>query len=168
MDHELHILRHAKSASPAEAESDFHRLLKPRGERDATRIGRHMVENGWRPDTVIASPAARARHTVELVLAAFDGVPPSIVWKEQMYLAELSDLLAIIRGADESARRMLIVGHNPGLTVLAQCLGDVGDAGDRLVLATGTLIRLGVDTTWADIKTARHRVLDIVHPKGLA
>ena len=65
----LLLLRHAKSSWDDPRLADFDRPLNERGRRAAPLVGRFMHERGVRPDLVLASPAARARHTAALVAA---------------------------------------------------------------------------------------------------
>ncbi|WP_230211275.1 SixA phosphatase family protein [Streptomyces kaniharaensis] len=70
----LIVLRHAKSAWPPDV-PDWERPLGPRGRRDAPEAGRWLRRRGLVPDTVVCSPARRARETWELAGAELPGTP---------------------------------------------------------------------------------------------
>lgn len=114
---ELLVLRHAKSSHGAGAASDFERPLAPRGRRDAARVGRWLAARGLVPDRAVASPALRTRQTLELALEALGGPACEVEWEERLYEADLATLLGVIE-AHGAARRLLLVGHNPGLEAL--------------------------------------------------
>lgn len=164
---ELWLLRHAKSAWDTDAPSDFERPLNRRGERDAPRMGRWMRRQGWIPDRVLASPARRARQTAEAVCRELGIDPGAICWEPRLYEASVSDLLAVLRSCPETARRVLVVGHNPGLEELALTLcGPLALPGKKL-LPTAALLRLAVSGDWADLGPGKGRLLERVRPRDL-
>jgi phosphohistidine phosphatase len=64
---DLLLLRHAKSSWEDSELSDFERALNARGKRDATRIGKLILEEGLTPHCIISSSAVRARSTADIV-----------------------------------------------------------------------------------------------------
>ena len=71
------------------------------------------------PDAIFSSPAQRARQTA---LALADGVefPPSnIRFNGGLYGAAAAEMAAMITEFDEAWETVAIVGHNPGMTNLA-------------------------------------------------
>lgn len=129
----LFLLRHAK-AVPAEAGSDDHaRVLSPRGEADAARMGHAMAEKGYMPERVWCSPAARTRQTWTLVATALAetalektvlAARPRVLFRDEIYLATQGALLALVQKAPADVQALLLVGHNPGLETLALTLSQ--------------------------------------------
>jgi phosphohistidine phosphatase len=111
---ELLILRHAKSAWDTDAPSDFERPLSKRGKRDAPRMGEWLAEQGLAPDAVACSPARRARMTARRVLDELADAEPRIDYDDRIYGATVGLLADVIADAPRGARRLLVVGHNPG------------------------------------------------------
>ena len=69
-----------------------------------------------------SSPSAhRARATWELVSTALEHPPPARVAPE-LYDADASDLLEVLRGLPDDLHTVVLVGHNPGLENLATLL----------------------------------------------
>ena len=122
---ELFILRHAKSSWDDPSLSDFDRPLNRRGKEDAPKMGERLAKMGIRPDLIVASPAKRAKKTAKIVAEKLGYDESKIVWERGIYEASPQTLLYLVCQLPESAKRVMIVGHNPGLTMLANVLGDV-------------------------------------------
>lgn len=167
----LSLLRHAKSSWDDPALDDFDRPLAPRGLAAAPAIGRWMVRNGVRPDAVIASPAARARETWELVAKAL-AAPIPVTFDEALYMASPRTLLDIARGVRGVAGHLLLVGHNPGLHAFATALVDEGPAAARArlddKLPTAGLVVVALPAArFADVRPGTGRLVHFVTPRTL-
>ena len=152
----LTLLRHAKTERDSSTGRDFDRQLAERGQRDAARMGEEIRQLGLEHDLILSSPAARAAETANLA-----GLAPQ--YDERIYDASTGDLLAIVQQADDSAVRLLLVGHNPGFERLASRLLD-----ENVEMPTGSLleIELSVDH-WADAGDGNGRRVRFLKPKEL-
>jgi len=166
---ELLILRHAKSDWEDRRLDDFDRPLAPRGRRAAPRMGRYLAKRGLQPDLVLCSTARRAEETLGLLLTALASAP-EISYLKTLYLAPPSRLLAVLRRQSPERRRILLIGHNPGLHQLALALagGQGGAAGRGLAekFPTAALARFQV-AGWADLGDRPAKLVDFVRPKDL-
>ena len=118
----LTIFRHAKSSWDDNDLADRDRPLNHRGERDAPVMGERLKESGIRPSLILASPAARAWETAKLVAREIS-YPLEFLQREPgLYLAGVNKLFDIVAAQDEGFNNIVIVGHNPGLTDLANAL----------------------------------------------
>ena len=118
----LTILRHAKSSWNIPGLVDFDRPLNGRGKRNAPEMGQRMKEAGIRPSLIISSPAKRAWTTAKLVAAEI-GYPIEFLQREpDLYHASTEELFDVISRQDEGFNNLVLVGHNPGLTDLANIL----------------------------------------------
>ncbi|HZK91219.1 MAG TPA: histidine phosphatase family protein [Stellaceae bacterium] len=167
--HQLHLLRHAKSSWNDEAD-DRERPLNKRG-REATRLiadGLPQAIGGL--DLVLCSSALRARETAELALAGF-AKPPRVLYEDGLYLAGQAKLMRRLRQLDEAVESVLVIGHNPGLHELAVSLATPGSAGFSTLangkFPTGVRVRFVIGTSWAEIDSTRHRLVDYVPVKVL-
>jgi phosphohistidine phosphatase len=145
---ELLLLRHAKSAWDEPGVGDHERDLAPRGLRAAPRVGRLMREEGLVPDLALCSTATRARRTWELVAAELGREVP-VQHLRGLYLAPPARMLDAVRRQDAgTARRIVLVGHDPGMHALAARLAGVGDPAlvqlVREKFPTGALARFGL------------------------
>jgi len=119
---ELLLIRHAKSDWNHPELADFDRPLNGRGGRDAPFMGKMLASQGLCPDYFIASPSKRARMTAMAIAEAVAFPMDAIEWRQALYLASPDTLLAQIRHVDSGAKRLALIAHNPGLTVLANRL----------------------------------------------
>lgn len=110
----LALVRHAKSDWGEPSLSDHDRPLNDRGMHDAPRMAALLAETGFAPDLIIASTAVRARTTAEAFAAQF-GVAVDL--ERDLYLAPASRLLST--AAASRAHSVIIVAHDPGMSVLA-------------------------------------------------
>ena len=127
-DRTLVLVRHAK-AQQSGYDADHERELTPRGHRDAAAAGRWLREQGIGVDEVLCSTAARAQQTCEGMWAA--GCSEADVHHEhRIYNASADRLLEVAREADADANVVMMVGHAPGIPVLASLLAD-GEGSER-------------------------------------
>ncbi len=116
----LFLVRHAKSSWSDAGLSDRDRPLNDRGERDVHQMGKRLAARGVKPDRVVSSPAVRALATAKVIAGALDVGRKDIVVDERVYEASVDDLLGVIRELGGHPRCVVLVGHNPGMTELAQ------------------------------------------------
>ncbi len=123
----LVLVRHAKSSWGDPGLPDHSRPLNDRGRRDAPEMGRRMKQRDIRPDVILSSTAVRARTTAQIIAASLDVLPASVVLEDRLYAASVETLLAVIQALDDSMDCVVLVGHNPEMTGLAQHFaGDIG------------------------------------------
>jgi len=158
----LLICRHAKSSWLDTTLSDFERPLNKRGERDAPMMGRRLAERGIRPDLIMTSPAARALATAAHY-AAHLGHPLDRVQRNPIqYTATVSVLITLLQAMDSSVNTVLLVGHNPESTALANALG--GLTIDNI--PTGGIVALEFALrTWSELKAGTGALLFFDYPK---
>lgn len=115
----LVLVRHAKSDWGSPQLADHDRPLNARGMRDAPVQARRLAESGVRVDAVLSSTALRARTTASFFGAAL-GLDVEL--DPELYGAPAGLLLesAAARGVEG----VLVVAHDPGMTILADRLSD--------------------------------------------
>lgn len=162
----LLLLRHAKSSWNDEGALDFARTLAPRGESDAPEMGNRLRGRDMTVDLVLASPAARAKRTATLVAAALGYAEERIALAPDLYLASPAALLRTIGQQPDSAATLLVVGHNPGLTELANLLVAELNLDN---LPTAGVVAIDCDTQhWASVGTAPRSLAFYDFPKNPA
>jgi phosphohistidine phosphatase len=171
----LMLLRHAKTESEAPSGRDRDRRLDERGHRDAAEIGGWIGRNPPFPDSVLISPAVRAHQTWDVAWEAMKGLAPRphVELVPDLYGAEPVLLLRTIRMASVSdPKRLMLVGHNPGMHELALALAGSGDAASRKALVDNlptsglAVLDFAVDD-WNDVAFRRGRLMQFVSPKLL-
>jgi phosphohistidine phosphatase len=120
--YELTLVRHAKSSWRYGYLEDFRRPLNKRGLKDCRRVPSAMAKRLPRPDLVIASDSVRTIQTCEAVVAAMGIDGAAVRLDHSLYLADAQKLLDVVAGVELGVRRLMLVGHNPGLTDLVERL----------------------------------------------
>lgn len=118
----LYLVRHAKSYWGNEWLDDFERPLNKRGKHDAPLMGKVLSEMGVRPERILSSPAARASATARMLATRLDYPLENIDYREQLYDASSSDVLQLLSSIPNTIIRVMVVAHNPGITILANRL----------------------------------------------
>jgi phosphohistidine phosphatase len=167
--HQLHLLRHAKSSWDDDID-DHVRPLNKRGQEAARLIGETLPRAIGALDLVLCSSAVRTRETAEFALAGLPNTP-KILFEDGLYLASDSRLMERLQELDESIDSVMVIGHNPGLHELAVALAAPGSAGFSPLandkFPTGVRCRFVIGTSWAEIDSTRHRLVDYVTIKSL-
>jgi phosphohistidine phosphatase len=114
----LLLLRHAH-AEAAQGLADIDRPLSPRGRAEALDAAQSIALAELACDAVLSSPAVRARETAVIVATQLDLVE-ALKFEPALYLGSPEALLGPLRRSADSLNTVLVVGHNPGLSELAQ------------------------------------------------
>ena len=121
---ELILVRHAKSDWGNEFLKDIDRPLSERGYQDAYIMSQWYGGNRQPPDLLVASPATRAFNTALIFLREMNLPLKTLHVEDHIYESNANALLKVIKEQDKSAERIMIFGHNPGFTDLANQLSD--------------------------------------------
>jgi phosphohistidine phosphatase len=149
----LVLLRHAKAEPPQQFATDAERPLSVRGHADAVVAGTWLAEQGLIPDRVLCSPALRTRQTWEHVAAAMSTASPVVAYVPSMYDAGAEAVLRTIAQTSDDVRTLLVVGHNPVLSIASGYLDPAG--GDGGSLRTAGIAVHTVEGPWSALAPAR-------------
>ncbi len=155
----LLIVRHAKTERDHPA-GDQARGLTERGTHDATALGRLLHRQIGPPAHIVTSAARRAVQTATLI-ATVCAATDRLHLDPALYLADLDDLLGILRRLPDSAATVVLVGHNPGLEALVPAL--TGDPARHLQPAGLAHLTLPVDR-WAAVQPGTATLVAWVPP----
>lgn len=123
MARDLFIIRHAKSDWSFDV-SDFDRPLNTRGFANAPKIAARLSEYSIKPELLVSSPAKRALTTAQLFASQLKIPIGAIQTDDRIYEALPTTLLKIVNEFDNAYHSIALIGHNPGLTLLANYLTD--------------------------------------------
>ena len=125
MAKQLLLVRHAKSDWGNADLTDFDRPLNKRGKENAPEMAERLLSRGFKFDLMVSSPAKRALRTARYFAEAYQITEISTI--KAIYEANTSTLLSIVNNFDDGAEIVVLFGHNPGLTDLANqlCDGDI-------------------------------------------
>lgn len=135
-------------------------------------MGREMARRGWLPDLALISSSVRTRQTWELVSAQWKN-PCTSIFTETIYEADPAEILAGIRKMPDEAGSLLVIGHNPGLELLAGMLAGPGSpipALEKLErkFPTAAIVRLEIGSNWQELSAETSRLTDFITPKDIA
>jgi phosphohistidine phosphatase len=141
------ILRHAKAERPADT-ADLDRPLTQRGHADASAAGAWLAAKGYRPDLVLCSPAKRTRQTWHGVSLAFAGDPPEVRYDQALYDDGTQDTLDLVRTVPDTVGTVLLVGHNPIVSILSAQLDRAPDRDSDGLRTSGIAVHVH-DGDWS-------------------
>lgn len=128
-----------------------------------------MRDLDYRPDIALCSPAVRARQTWELIR---DNLRCAVIeeYRPELYLAEPQTLLDTIRLVDDRHAGAILVGHNPGIQILAHGLVGRGSTAANPFgkYPTAALAVFDFETDhWRDLTIGQGILIDYTRPKEL-
>jgi phosphohistidine phosphatase len=121
------------------------------------------------PDTVVSSPAARARQTAEAACQQMGLKEKKIVWDERVYAASASQLLEVLKGYKKKPASLMLVGHNPGLEDLLVFLvgGTVEVPPDGKLLPTAAVAAIELPDRWEPLAEGCGRLRSVTRVKEI-
>lgn len=167
---QLLLLRHAKSSWDDPGLSDHSRPLNQRGQISAGAMRQAMLGLALAPDVVLVSSSRRTLQTLE-ALEPWEETP-IVEPMDALYLATAPQLLQVLNKVAETARSVLLIGHNPGLQELALLLaGSARDPADARRLAEGyptsALAEFTVPGSWRSLSQGGARLHRFLAPRDL-
>jgi phosphohistidine phosphatase len=169
MPRELFLLRHAKSAWP-EGVADYNRPLKKRGKKAALLMGEWLLSQDLSPDSIVSSPAERARETAEKLCKGLQIKKHGLLYfDDRIYEASIESLKSVLADCPSFKQRVLIVGHNPGLdNLLIDLVAEslIPDDDDK-ILGTANLARISLPDDWNQLDKGCGQLISITKPKDI-
>ena len=118
----MYLVRHAKSSWDNPDLADYDRPLNKRGLRDAPEMGRRLSLMKVDVEVMLSSPANRAFTTASIIAPMLNYPQKAIVTDEAIYHADRSELVNVLMKQDPGISSLMLYGHNPGFTDLANYL----------------------------------------------
>lgn len=158
----LYLVRHGKSELGGPSIADFDRPLNERGLQTVPLMGMRLRQADHIPQHIISSPAVRASTTAQLLAEQLDYPLDAIIYEPQLYQADEKGLLMIVNELNEGDDHVMLVGHNPGMSLFANYLtgGHFGSLPTSSIFA----IHFKVDE-WSAVRTASGKCWFFEHPK---
>jgi phosphohistidine phosphatase len=120
----LYLVRHAKSNWNRSELDDRDRPLNKRGKRDVPFMGQRLKKHGVCPDLIISSPAKRALKTAKIIAEEMGCPKKQIELNDALYMHGVSAIINLIQSIDDGHESVMLFGHNPDFTELAERLTD--------------------------------------------
>lgn len=158
----LFIIRHAKSSWKFENLNDFDRPLNERGVKSAAFMASKLKERGENIDLIVSSPANRALTTADYFADEYKYDHALIEEAHSMYHADHGTLLTIIDNMPNNFDSIMLFGHNPGFTNLANVL-----TGETLGnIPTCGIIKIEFDVnSWEEVSPSTGTMKYFDYPK---
>ena len=113
----LYIVRHAKTKDNLD---DRARELLPLGIERTQKLGKYLAEQHCQINHIYTSTALRAKQTTEIIADQLQLDKTKIIDVEGLYVGSSDDYIDIIISQDNKDDSLMLVGHNPQVTILAQ------------------------------------------------
>lgn len=121
----LYIVRHGKSSWDDLSLKDIDRPLKKRGINDAHTMAGRLLNSGTVPDQILSSPAKRAVDTAIIFCRVLNLNEEKILIINDLFHADSEEIRKIIGETPGAIAALMIFGHNPGFTQLANDLSNI-------------------------------------------
>lgn len=138
---DLFILRHGKAGKASGESDDAARALTREGKDGMNLVANWMKEKQFRFDTIATSPLKRARQTAGIVASVLGQDDRPVVWDELAPGGD-PDTLCYKASQQGAAASVLIVGHEPALSILISTIISGGES-SSIILAKGGLAKIG-------------------------
>lgn len=163
MSRKLHLLRHAHSVERQQVHEDKDRFVSPAGIEEAKRIGKYLQRENVAFDAVIASSAVRAHGTALLIIKELNTLHQPVLI-DTLYDSTTRAYFEVVTNLDDQWNNVLLVGHNPLITYLAEYLtrNAIGD------MATCGLVTINFEIdTWKEVSEGAGSLQSYIYPAML-
>jgi phosphohistidine phosphatase len=116
----LYLVRHAKASDSVSP--DLIRPLVANGMIDAARMGRHLASKMQGIDLILTSHAERTQMTAQVFCEQLKLDNQIVKTDEDLYESSPKHYLDALSEVAESMDSVMIVGHNPSISYLAEYL----------------------------------------------
>jgi phosphohistidine phosphatase len=160
---ELFILRHAEAVSAKYNTADFDRQLSNDGVVEARQLGEKCNKAHLLPSVIYSSSARRALTTAIIFAEETNFPQDKIVVLPKLYDLYPDQLMDIILETSDEFSKVMVVGHNPVLTVFL----NIYTIEEIVNLPTGTLVQVEYpnNETWESIKESKGNIKAIWKPQ---
>lgn len=144
--------------------SDADRPLIPKGVKRTQMILEFLTKRNTSVDLIISSPAIRAIETAKIIAAGLDYPVSKIKTDRKIYDGYYDRILDVIYGTTNNINSIMIFGHNPTITHLANLFLHPGID----IMPTSCVACISFDTDkWEQIPSIEPKNEFVVFPKML-
>jgi phosphohistidine phosphatase len=157
----LVLIRHAKSSWDHMGLKDIDRPLNEKGHESAVKMSNKLAAILPKIDQIISSPAVRAHTTAQYFATAYHIEKEAIELDSNIYEAVPEDIINIIQEVSDANNAILIFGHNPTFTYLANMFNS--DFIDNVPTCGICIIQSKADK-WLDFNTHNSTLIEFLRP----
>jgi phosphohistidine phosphatase len=158
----LYLVRHAQASDSVSP--DLIRPLVANGMIDAARMGRHLASKMQGIDLILTSNAERTQMTAQVFCEQLGIDNEAVRVEEALYESSPKHYLDAINGVSENIDSVMIVGHNPSVSFLAEFLTheEIGSMPTCAVIGMTF-----ADLTWAEVSKKTGHMIFYDSPDGI-
>lgn len=160
----VYFVRHAKSSWEYPEFMDHERPLLQKGIKRTLRVCEFLRKEKVKPDVIFASHALRAAETARIIARELNYPADKIRTEPKIYEGMEDDIWSVIFELDDDVDSVMIVGHNPVITNLANYF--IQDKIDYLP-TSGVAAFNFMTKHWVELTSAERKTRFIVYPKML-
>lgn len=143
----LYLLRHAKSSWHNFFIKDYDRPINKKGDDSILYMTKLLNKKNINIDLIISSGALRAITTAKEIAKSVNN--KDLIINDDLYNKSHREIEQIISKVDDSINSLMIVGHNPALTILSYEL-----IGNDKNIETCSFIEINLKSdSWRNIST---------------
>jgi phosphohistidine phosphatase len=163
---ELILWRHAKSDWGDPTLADIDRPLSERGRRNAKKMAHWLQQPTYQPDLILCSNAKRTQQTLRRLCQDCD---TQVRILDTLYHAELPQILSQLAQVEVGFKRVMLIGHNPGLETLIEFLLDepVHLGADAKLFPTAAVAKFIMPADWTQLERGDGKLVAITRPKDI-
>lgn len=161
---DLYLIRHGQAEPQSANTKDVERQLTSKGYQDASKIGLYLKGKEFVPDIIIHSNSARTTETVNRINEQLGVDADHIESSEDIYEASARIILRVLSEIPAELRSAILVGHNPGITYIAEYItgADIGHVG------TGGIVHIKIPfTSWSEISEKNCDFIEYISPEDI-
>jgi len=121
-----------------------------------------LKKKGIKPDLIYSSTAERALEFAKVIAEILDFKKKKIVSTKDLYMADVKEMLGILRSVEDSAKTVFMVSHNPYITEFANSLCNYNL--DNIPTSGVFCIEFDVKK-WKDIDLGKGKFVSFDYPK---
>jgi phosphohistidine phosphatase len=164
----LILMRHAK-AEKGSGDDDAARELVDKGYKQSKTIAKVLKDAKLNPDLLVSSGVKRSRETTETMLKVL-GDHPRVHYQQSLYESGRKAVWDDLGQAKSKVRKMLIVGHEPDISmVCGQIASNESNSGLLALLRVGvgnaSICVLGSDKPFKSWESHSADLLGVFGPK---
>ena len=118
----LYLIRHAKAEKASAGIIDIDRPLHVSGIQEAGLMAARLFASGEIPDAITCSPSVRTFSTAMIFSRVLGLDYGSLKIEKNLYNASPSQLFEAICDTRQDINSLMIVGHNPSMSLLANTI----------------------------------------------
>jgi phosphohistidine phosphatase len=160
----LYLMRHAKASWEEPGVADIDRPLIPKGVKKTALVVDYLLKRDTVIDLMLSSPALRAFETAKIVAEGLNYPAGKIRTERKIYDTYYDRILDLIYGTSNDLNSLMIFGHNPTITNLANLFLHPGIE----AMPTSCIVCLSFNTLkWEDLPSVEALQEFVIYPKML-